>query len=133
MFPSLLIVDDEPSILQSLGGLLSDEGFEVTTAANGYEALKTIEAEAPDLVLLDIWMPGIDGIALCERIVTFRPDVPVVVRLTGTTGATNVAFTCSMSLKISSKAWESPDVLLARKNPLSSVLPLPLLAASFKI
>jgi len=48
MFPSLLIVDDEPSILQSLGGLLSDEGFEVTTAANGYEALKTIEVESPN-------------------------------------------------------------------------------------
>ena len=44
MFPSLLIVDDEPSILQSLGGLLSDEGFAVTTAANGYVALKIIEA-----------------------------------------------------------------------------------------
>ena len=37
MYPNILIVDDEPSILQSLGGLLSDEGFEVTTAANGYE------------------------------------------------------------------------------------------------
>jgi two-component system nitrogen regulation response regulator NtrX len=36
MFPSVLIVDDEPSILQSLGGLLSDEGFEVITASNGY-------------------------------------------------------------------------------------------------
>ena len=67
MFPSILIVDDEPSILQSLGGLLSDEGFEVTTAVNGYEALKTIDEESPDLVLLDIWMPGIDGLSLIER------------------------------------------------------------------
>ena len=79
MFPTILIVDDEESILQSLSGLLLDEGFEVITANNGYEALKMIDAESPDLVLLDIWMPGIDGIALCERIVTFRPDVPVVV------------------------------------------------------
>ena len=61
MFPSILIVDDEPSILQSLSGLLTDEGFEVITANNGYEALKIIDTEAPDLVLLDIWMPGIDG------------------------------------------------------------------------
>ena len=68
MFPSILIVDDEPSILQSLSGLLADEGFEITTAANGYEALKIIDAESPDLVLLDIWMPGIDGIeTLKER------------------------------------------------------------------
>ena len=50
MFPSILIVDDEPSILQTLSGLLADEGFEVTTAANGYEALKIIDSESPDLV-----------------------------------------------------------------------------------
>ena len=52
MFPSVLIVDDEPSILQSLGGLLSDEGFEIITASNGYEALKIIDNQSPDLVLL---------------------------------------------------------------------------------
>ena len=62
MNPSILIVDDEPSILQSLAGLLIDEGFDVRTASNGYEALKTIESESPDLVLLDIRMPGLDGI-----------------------------------------------------------------------
>jgi len=62
MFPSILIVDDEPSILQSLSGLLADEGFEVETATNGYEGLKIVEEKSPDLVLLDIWMPGIDGI-----------------------------------------------------------------------
>jgi two-component system nitrogen regulation response regulator NtrX len=79
MFPSLLIVDDEPSILQSLGGLLSDEGFEVTTAANGYEALKTIEVESPDLVLLDIWMPGIDGIETLKEIKKKSPNIQVII------------------------------------------------------
>ncbi|MFZ2041909.1 MAG: response regulator, partial [Desulfobacterales bacterium] len=73
MFPSLLIVDDEPSILQTLGGLLTDEGFEVITAANGYEALKKIENESPDLVLLDIWMPGIDGIETLKEIQKAAP------------------------------------------------------------
>ena len=68
MFPSILIVDDEPSILQSLDGILSDEGFEVITASNGYEALKIIDSESPDLVLLDIWMPGIDGIETLKEI-----------------------------------------------------------------
>ena len=79
MFPSILIVDDEPSILQSLGGLLSDEGFEVTTAANGYEALKIIEAESPDLVLLDIWMPGIDGIETLKEIKKENPTIQVII------------------------------------------------------
>ncbi len=79
MFPSILIVDDEPSILQSLSGLLSDEGFEVMTAANGYEALQKIEGEAPDLVLLDIWMPGLDGIETLKEIKTSHPNIQVII------------------------------------------------------
>jgi len=79
MFPSILIVDDEPSILQSLGGLLNDEGFEVITASNGYEALKIIDKESPDLVLLDIWMPGIDGIETLKEIKKDNPYIQVII------------------------------------------------------
>jgi len=79
MFPSVLIVDDEPSILQSLSGLLADEGFEVLTALNGYEALKVISTDAPDLVLLDIWMPGIDGIETLKEIKKDNPYIQVVI------------------------------------------------------
>ena len=79
MFPSILIVDDEPSILQTLGGLLADEGFQVTTAANGYEALKIIDTESPDLVLLDIWMPGIDGIETLKEIKKENPTTQVII------------------------------------------------------
>ena len=79
MFPSILIVDDEPSILQSLSGLLSDEGFDVITASNGYEALKIIDKESPDLVLLDIWIPGIDGIETLKEIKKSNPYVQVVI------------------------------------------------------
>jgi two-component system nitrogen regulation response regulator NtrX len=78
MFPSVLIVDDEPSILQSLGGLLSDEGFEVMSAFNGYEALKIIDAESPDLVLLDIWMPGMDGLEVLSEIKKENPFIQVI-------------------------------------------------------
>lgn len=79
MFPTIMIIDDEPSILQSLGGLLSDEGFEVMTASNGYEGLKMIEQESPDLVLLDIWMPGIDGIETLKEIKKIHPFLPVII------------------------------------------------------
>ena len=79
MFPSILIVDDEPSIVQSLEGLLSDEGFDVMTAPNGYEALKIIESDSPDLVLLDIWMPGIDGIETLKEIKSSNPYIQVIV------------------------------------------------------
>ncbi|MBF0117348.1 MAG: sigma-54-dependent Fis family transcriptional regulator [Desulfobacterales bacterium] len=78
MFPSILIVDDEPSILNSLSGILSDEGFDVITSSNGYDALKIIEAESPDLVLLDIWMPGMDGIETLKEIKKNNPNIQVI-------------------------------------------------------
>jgi two-component system nitrogen regulation response regulator NtrX len=79
MFPTILIVDDEPSIVQSLSGLLTDEGFSVLSASNGYEALKVIETESPDLVLLDIWMPGIDGIETLKEIKKDNPFIQVII------------------------------------------------------
>ena len=79
MFPSVMIIDDEPSIRRSLSGLLSDDGFEVLTASNGYEALKIIDAESPDLVLLDIWMPGIDGIETLKEIKKDNPFIQVII------------------------------------------------------
>lgn len=79
MFPTILVVDDEVTILQSLSGILSDEGFEVLTASNGYEALKLIDAESPDLVLLDIWMPGIDGIETLQEIKRTNPFLQVII------------------------------------------------------
>ncbi|MFW6271549.1 MAG: sigma-54-dependent transcriptional regulator [Desulfosalsimonas sp.] len=78
MFPTILIVDDEESILKSLSGILMDEGFETITATNGYEALQRIEEQAPDLVLLDIWMPGLDGIETLKEIKNQHPHVQVV-------------------------------------------------------
>ncbi|MEW6077697.1 MAG: sigma-54 dependent transcriptional regulator [Thermodesulfobacteriota bacterium] len=78
MFPTVLIVDDEPSILQPFEGLLTDEGFEVITASNGYEALKIIGQDPPDIVLLDIWMPGIDGIETLKEIRATNPHIPVI-------------------------------------------------------
>ncbi|ACN14228.1 transcriptional regulator (FIS family protein) [Desulforapulum autotrophicum HRM2] len=78
MYPAILIVDDEASIIESLEGILADDGFEVSHAFNGYEALKKIEAESPDIVLLDIWMPGMDGIETLKEIKKNFPNLPVV-------------------------------------------------------
>ena len=78
MYPTVLIVDDEKSIIESLEGILSDDGFEVLHAFNGYEAIKKIETESPDIVLLDIWMPGMDGIETLKEIKKNFSSIPVI-------------------------------------------------------
>jgi len=78
MRKSILIVDDEESIRQTLGGILADEGYEVMTAGSGEDALKIIEEELPNLVLLDIWLPGMDGIEVLKAIRSNYPQIRVV-------------------------------------------------------
>jgi two-component system nitrogen regulation response regulator NtrX len=75
---AILIVDDEESIRQTLGGILTDEGHEVVTAESGEEALRVVEEELPNLVLLDIWLPGIDGIEVLKAIKAGHPQILVV-------------------------------------------------------
>lgn len=65
---SIVIVDDNPINLQVLGSILQEEGYKVRPALNGELALKAISAKPPDLVLLDIRMPGIDGYETCRRL-----------------------------------------------------------------
>ena len=66
--PTILIVDDEPAIRQSLGSILTDEGYETVAAASGEEALAMFAERSFDAVLLDIWMPVIDGLEVLERL-----------------------------------------------------------------
>jgi UDP-3-O-[3-hydroxymyristoyl] N-acetylglucosamine deacetylase len=75
----ILVVDDEEKIRQSLRGVLSDEGYVVSEAGDGKRALERLEAETPDLVILDVWLPEIDGIALLERIREMHPNLPVII------------------------------------------------------
>lgn len=119
MFPSILIVDDEPSILQSLGGLLSDEGFEVITASNGYEALKIIDSESPDLVLLDIWMPGIDGIETLKEIKEDNPFIQVIIITGHGTIETAVRATKLGAYDLIEKPLSIDKVIVAINNALN--------------
>lgn len=68
MTARVLIVEDEESILLSLEFLLTKEGYAVTTARDGEVALRALEAQAPDLVLLDVMLPLVDGFELCRLI-----------------------------------------------------------------
>ena len=62
----ILIADDEPDIIEFICYNLNKEGFEVTTATNGLDAIKKAKEIQPHLILLDIMMPGMDGIEVCK-------------------------------------------------------------------
>ncbi len=70
---TILVVEDEPNIVESLSFLMKKAGFIVRVARDGYAAIRTIESEAPDLVLLDIMMPRRDGYEVC-RTIRANPD-----------------------------------------------------------
>src|SRR6476661_6104496 len=78
MSESIVIVDDEVAILNSLSPILEDEGYQVTVCKSGGEALKIIMAEPPDLMLLDIWMPEMDGLETLKRVRDLMPKLLVV-------------------------------------------------------
>ena len=64
----ILIIDDEEPIRFSLRGILEDEGYEVLEAATAEEGLEVADAERPDLVFLDIWLPGMDGLEVAKKL-----------------------------------------------------------------
>ncbi len=68
MGKTVLIVDDEPSLIVALQFLLEENGFATRVAFSGEEALESIAAHRPDLVLLDIMLPAVDGFEVCRRI-----------------------------------------------------------------
>ncbi len=78
MSSSICLVDDEPAILNALSSILEDEGYQVTLAKSGVEALKIIKADPPDLVMLDIWMPELDGLETLKRAKQQCPNLPVI-------------------------------------------------------
>lgn len=78
MNETVLVVDDEERIRSSLRGILSDEGFRVIDTGFAPSVMELVERESPAVVLLDVWMPEIDGIELLRRIKTERPTVPVI-------------------------------------------------------
>jgi two-component system nitrogen regulation response regulator NtrX len=79
MSASILVVDDEEAIVSSLGSILQDEGYEVAVAKSGVEALKIYTVDPPDLMLLDIWMPEMDGLETLRRVKELVPTAQVMV------------------------------------------------------
>ena len=83
--PRILVVDDEPANRDILAARLASQGYETVTAASGEEALAIVRMQSPDLVLLDVMLPGLDGLQVCRRLkadrsVAFLPVILVTAR-----------------------------------------------------
>lgn len=80
MTRNVLIVDDEPNIVLSLKFLIAQQGYEVRAAYSGEEALQSLRAQVPDLILLDVMMPKPDGYEVCQKIRATPEwkDIPVI-------------------------------------------------------
>ena len=74
----VLVVDDEPEVRQVLLEFLSSRGYDVTAASGGAEAVAIVETIKPDLVLLDVAMPDMDGVETLKRIVAIEPALAVI-------------------------------------------------------
>jgi CheY-like chemotaxis protein len=72
------VVDDEPEVRQVLHEFLVSRGYDVSVASDGVEALGVLQTVKPDLVLLDVAMPGMDGVETLKRIVALNPSLPVI-------------------------------------------------------
>ena len=90
MKPTILIVDDEPGVRSSLSGVLRDEGYVVEAVSTGEACLDRVSRSPVDLIVLDVWMPGMDGLEVTRKIRARRDAksmVPIVV-ITADTGST---------------------------------------------
>src|SRR5213594_1484162 len=117
--PRILIVDDEPGIRQSLKGVFEDEGFLTEVVSSGEECLKKIEQDAYDLVLLDIWLPGIDDIETLRRLREKSSQTHVIMISGHAPIATAVTATKLGAYDFIEKPLSLEHILLTARNALS--------------
>src|SRR5437764_3078903 len=114
----ILVIDDEAAIRDSLTMTLEYEGYGFMGAATGQEGLALAEREAPDLVLLDVKMPGMDGIEVLERLRNMNEALPVVVVSGHGTISTAVEATKKGAFDFIEKPFASDRVLVSLRNAL---------------
>jgi two-component system, NtrC family, nitrogen regulation response regulator NtrX len=117
--PRILIVDDEPGIRQSLKGVFNDEGFTTDAVASGEECLKKVDDSSYDLIFLDIWLPGIDGLETLRRLREKSPQTRVVMISGHATIATAVSATKLGAYDFIEKPLSLEHTLLIARNALS--------------
>ena len=101
----ILLVDDEESIHILYRQELEDEGYKVFSAFTGTDALQTFKSESPDLVVLDIYMPGMNGLQVLREMKAIKPNMPVVL------------FSAYPGFKYDVGSWASDGYIVKSSNP----------------
>jgi two-component system nitrogen regulation response regulator NtrX len=114
----ILIIDDEERICTSLKGILNDEGYEVSMAFDGPSGLRAAQDSAPDLILLDIWMPGMDGLEVLTILKKRYPHLPVVIISGHGNVETAVRATRLGAFDFVEKPLDMDKILLTARNAL---------------
>ncbi len=118
----ILIVDDDPDILEAMTMVLESKGYQVVTAADGVEGLADLKAEKPDLMVLDLLMPKMDGFAVCKELqdprwAKFR-DVPILIQTSVREEASRRRYELETGLALDVADYiekpVAPEVLLTR-------------------
>ena len=126
MASKILVVDDDPDILDAVALILESQGYEVVTARDGIEGLANLKAEQPDLMILDLMMPRMDGFAVCKELQDPRwskyKDIPILVLTSVREEASRRRYELETGLELDVDDYVekpmSPDVLLKRVSTL---------------
>jgi len=122
MQQKILVVDDDPDILDALSMILESQGYQVVTARDGIEALANLKAEKPDLMILDLLMPKMDGFAVCKELQDPRwakyRDIPILILTSVREEASRRRYELETGLELDVDDYVekpiSPDTLLER-------------------
>jgi len=126
MASKILVVDDDPDILEAVALILESQGYEVITAHDGVEGLANLKAEQPDLMILDLMMPKMDGFAVCKELQDPRwskyKDIPILILTSVREDASRRRYELETGLELDVDDYVekpmSPDVLLKRVSTL---------------
>jgi DNA-binding response OmpR family regulator len=126
MQEKILIVDDDPDILEALSMILETKGYQVSTARDGVEGLANLRAEKPDLMILDLLMPKMDGFAVCKELQDPRwakyRDIPILILSSVREEASRRRYELETGLALDVDDYVekpiAPDVLLSRVDKL---------------
>jgi len=122
MKEKILLLDDDPDILEALTMILESQGYQVVTARDGVEGLANLKAEKPDLLILDLLMPKMDGFAVCKELQDPRwakyGDIPILILTSVREEASRRRYELETGLELDVDDYVekpvSPDILLER-------------------